>query len=165
MSAPKIPTGVGSCHADGDLRVWEDWEPRLQLEINLKIVDNGVKRFVIRKQLQTKKFSFDEALFLFHEKCQLVPLLDVDQETLHKKITAFETKVQKEDDRKESRTERKEVGRAARKTRLETAARIEDQRKRGYSLFDVYDESGQIIDEPFVELSAAEKYLAKKGQR
>lgn len=149
---------------DSTLRVWDDWEPRLQLQNNFVIVENGARRFVNRKQLHTKKFGYDEALFLMHEKCALRPITEEDRPVLQSQIEKFEASVEKADDRKEAIATRKETGKAARKVRLEKVDRIQKQ-KEGYDLFDVFDENGEIIDKPFVEMSNAELYLDSKKEK
>lgn len=149
---------------DSTLRVWDDWEPRLQLQSGFVIIENGAKRFITRKQFHTKKYSFDDALYLMHEKCELRPIEDEDRPVLQAQIEKFEATMEKADDRKEFIQSRKETGRAARKERMEKTERIEKQ-KEGYDLFDVYDENGEIIDKPFVELSNAELYLHGKKEK
>lgn len=146
---------------DTTLRVWDDWEPRLQLANKLVIVENGARRFITKKQLHTKKIGYDEALSLMQEKCQLRPIADEDEAVLQGQIDKFEASVEKQDDRKEAIATRKETGKAARAVRIEKTERIAKQ-KEGYDLFDVYDENGEIIDKPFVEMSNAELYLDRK---
>lgn len=147
-----------------ELRTWEDWQPRLQIQSGFVITENGAKRFITRKQLHTKKFSFDEAIYLMHEKCALRPLTDEDYQVLQDQIIKFEASAEKTSDRKDAIATRKETGKAARKVRMEKVDRIQKQ-KQGYDLFDIYDENGEIIDKPFVEMSNAELYLDSKKEK
>lgn len=150
---------------EADQRTWNDWEPRLQLQSGYFITENGARHFINRKQLHTKKMSYDEAIFMMHDKCLLRQLAEEDIPMLKAQIERFEAEQEKQEERKETIATRKETGKVARKARIEKSERIEKQRKKGYDLFDLYDENGELIDTPFVEKSNAELYLDSKKEK
>lgn len=144
--------------------LYEEWEMKLQIEQNLKVVESGATKRIVDKQWHTKKFTHDQALALFAELNLFEPLDPAGKEILEIELANYEQAKLDEIKRKEDMADRKEAGREVRKNTKDLQEKSKAARDRGQDLFNTYTETGDLDDTPIGSMTAAEKFLASKQE-